>query len=38
MRAISQKTIVTILLGWLLTPTLAAASAYLFYKLIIGLI
>jgi PiT family inorganic phosphate transporter len=34
MKAISKKTIVTILLGWLLTPTFAAASAYLLYKLI----
>ena len=34
MKAISQKTIVTILLGWLLTPTLAAGSAFLLYKLI----
>ena len=38
MKAISQKTIVTILLGWLLTPTLAAVSAYFLYKLIISLI
>ena len=34
MKAISKKTIVTILLGWLLTPTLAAVSAFLLYKLI----
>ena len=34
MKAISKKTIVTILLGWLLTPTFAAISAYLLYKLI----
>lgn len=33
-KAISRKTIVTILLGWLLTPTFAALSAYLLYKLI----
>ena len=34
MKAISKKTIMTILLGWLLTPTLAAVSAFLLYKLI----
>ena len=34
MKAISKKTIVTILLGWLFTPTLAAVSAFLLYKLI----
>ena len=34
MKAISKKTIVTILLGWLLTPTLAAGSAFLLYKFI----
>jgi PiT family inorganic phosphate transporter len=34
MQAISKKTIATILLGWLLTPTFAAASAFLLYKLI----
>jgi PiT family inorganic phosphate transporter len=33
-KAISRKTIVTILLGWLLTPTFAALSAYLLYRLI----
>lgn len=33
-KAISKKTLVTILLGWLLTPTFAALSAYLLYKLI----
>jgi PiT family inorganic phosphate transporter len=32
MKAISKKTIVTILLGWLLTPTLAAVSAFLLYR------
>ena len=34
MKAISKKTIVTILLGWMLTPTLAAVSAFLLYKFI----
>jgi PiT family inorganic phosphate transporter len=34
MKAISKKTIATILLGWLLTPTFAAVSSYLLYKLI----
>jgi PiT family inorganic phosphate transporter len=36
-KAISTKMVVTILLGWLLTPTLAAAAAYLFFKLITAL-
>lgn len=30
--AISKKTIATILVGWILTPTLAAATSYLSYK------
>ena len=34
MKAISKKTIMTILLGWLLTPTFAAATSFLMYKLI----
>jgi phosphate/sulfate permease len=34
MQAISKKTIMTILLGWLLTPTFAAAASFLLYKLI----
>jgi PiT family inorganic phosphate transporter len=34
MKAISKKTIMTILLGWLLTPTFAAAASFLMYKLI----
>ena len=34
MKAISKKTIMTILLGWLLTPIFAAAAAFLMYKLI----
>jgi PiT family inorganic phosphate transporter len=34
MKAISKRTITTILLGWLLTPTFAAAAAFLLYKLI----
>ncbi len=34
LRAISKRTIVTIVLGWLLTPTLAAASSFILYTLI----
>jgi PiT family inorganic phosphate transporter len=34
MKAISKKTIATILLGWLLTPTFAAVSSYLLYNFI----
>ena len=34
MQAISKRTITTILLGWLLTPTFAASSSFLLYKLI----
>lgn len=34
MKAISKRTITTILLGWLLTPTFAASSSFLLYKLI----
>jgi len=34
MKAISKKTIMTILLGWVLTPTFAAAASFLMYKLI----
>ena len=33
-RAISTKMVLTILIGWILTPTMAAAAAYLFYKVI----
>ncbi len=33
-KAISAKMVLTILAGWLLTPTLAAAAAYLCFKLI----
>lgn len=33
-RAISSKMVLTILIGWILTPTLAAAAAYLLYKVI----
>ena len=33
-KAISKKTIMTILLGWLLTPMFAAATSFLVYKLI----
>ncbi len=34
MKAISKETIMIILLGWLLTPTFAAAASFLLYKLI----
>lgn len=33
-KAISQKTIWTILIGWVLTPCLAAGSSFLLYKII----
>ena len=33
-KAISQKTILTILLGWILTPCSAAAASYVMYKAI----
>jgi PiT family inorganic phosphate transporter len=33
-RSISKKTIVTILVGWILTPTLAGSFSFLLYKLI----
>ena len=33
-RAISKKTILTILIGWVLTPTLAAGASFLLYKLL----
>jgi len=33
-RSISKKTIATILIGWVLTPTLAASASFLLYKLI----
>jgi PiT family inorganic phosphate transporter len=33
-KAISTKMVFTILMGWLLTPTLAAGTAYLFFKVI----
>ncbi len=33
-RAISKRTIFTILLGWILTPTLAATTSFLMYRLI----
>jgi PiT family inorganic phosphate transporter len=36
-KAISTKMIVIIFMGWLLTPTLAAAAAYLIFKLITAL-
>jgi PiT family inorganic phosphate transporter len=36
-KSISTKMVLTILVGWLLTPTLAAAATYLFFKLISAL-
>ena len=36
-KAIRKKTIVTILLGWIFTPSLAALSSYSIYKLIVFL-
>ena len=33
-KSISTQMVFTILIGWLLTPTLAAAAAYLFFKVI----
>jgi phosphate/sulfate permease len=33
-KSISKKTIVTILVGWVLTPCLAASASYLIYKVI----
>jgi PiT family inorganic phosphate transporter len=33
-KAISSKMVLTIIFGWLLTPTLAAGAAFLFFKLI----
>ncbi len=33
-RAISKKTVITILSGWVLTPCSAALSAYMMYKAI----
>ena len=33
-KAISKKTILTILLGWILTPTLSATAAFVMYKMI----
>ncbi len=33
-KAISKKTILIILIGWVLTPTLSATSAFLMYKLV----
>ena len=37
-RAISQKTLWTILIGWILTPSLAAGSSFILYKLISNVI
>ena len=33
-KTISKKTILTILMGWVLTPCLAAGSSFLFYRVI----
>jgi phosphate/sulfate permease len=33
-RSISKKTIVTILVGWVLTPTLAGSFSFLLYKIL----
>jgi phosphate/sulfate permease len=33
-KAISKKTILTILSGWILTPCSAAAASYIMYKVI----
>ena len=38
LRAISKRTIFTILIGWVLTPTLAATSSFVLYKIITILI
>jgi len=37
-RSISQKTLLTILIGWMLTPTLAATTAFLVYHGVIKLV
>jgi len=37
-RSISKKTILIILAGWVLTPTLAAITAFLLYKLLKGFV
>jgi phosphate/sulfate permease len=34
MKAISKKTMFTILIGWVLTPTLAAGSSFVLYKMV----
>ena len=34
LKAISKRTILTILIGWVLTPTLAAGTSFLLYKMI----
>jgi PiT family inorganic phosphate transporter len=34
MKAISKKTLFTILIGWVLTPTLAAGSSFMLYKMV----
>jgi PiT family inorganic phosphate transporter len=36
-RAISTKMVLIILVGWILTPTLSAAAAYFFYRMIIAI-
>jgi PiT family inorganic phosphate transporter len=38
LRAISKRTLFTILIGWVLTPTLAATSSFVLYKIITILI
>ena len=37
-RSISKKTILIILVGWVLTPALAAIAAFLLYKLLKGFV
>ncbi len=37
-KSISKKTILTILLGWVLTPTLAAVTSYFMYKVLKGFV
>ena len=37
-RSISKKTILAIFAGWVLTPTLAAITAFLLYKLLKGFV
>ena len=37
-KSISKKTISIILIGWVLTPTLAAVTAFLLYKFLRGIV